>query len=180
MIHAGIDGYSRSITYLRASTNNSAPIVLSAFTSAVEEYGLPSRIRIDRGGENVLVTQFTLEHPEKGPNRQSVIAGRSIHNQRIERLWRDLYSGCICLFYNFICFLEELILLDHNDPLDLYALHSIFVPVIQTQLDIFLDGWAHHPLRTERNRTPLQLWILGLDNMYSQNPDNVAVIVSMR
>ena len=175
VIHGGINGYSGLITYLRASTNNSAHTVLSAFTSAVEEYGLPSHIRIDRGGENVLVTQFMLEHPERGPNRQSVIAGRSVHNQRIERLWRDLYSGCVCLFYNFFYFLEEIRLLDHNDPLDLYALHFIFLPVIQAQLDIFWDGWAHHPLRTEGNRTPLQLWILELDNMYSQNPDNLAV-----
>ena len=124
MIHGEIDGYSRLITYLRASTNNSAPTVLSAFTSAVEEYGLPSCIRIDRGGENVLVTQFMLEHPERGRNRQSVIAGHSVHNQKIERLWRDLYSGCVCLFYNFFYFLEEIRLLDHNDPLDLYALLS--------------------------------------------------------
>ena len=42
VFYGGIDGYS-------SSTNNSAATVLSAFTSAVEEYGLPSRIRIDRG-----------------------------------------------------------------------------------------------------------------------------------
>ena len=23
-------------------------------------------------------------------------------------------------------------------------------------------AWAHHPLRTERNKTPMQLWIMGL------------------
>ncbi len=175
VIHGGIDGYSRLITYLRASSNNYATSVLSAFMSAVEEYGVPSRVRIDRGGENVLVSQFMLEHPERGPDRRSVIAGRSVHNQRIERFWRDLYSGCACVFYNFFHFLEDIGILDHNDPLDLYALHFVFLPTIQKQLDLFKEGWAHHSLRTENNRTPFQLWILGLHRMHSQDPNDVAV-----
>ena len=92
--------------FLKVSTNNYASTVLSAFVSAVDEFGLPSRIRIDKGGENYLVSQFMLEHPERGPNRYSVITGRSVHNQRIERLWRDLYSGCICFFTPFFIFLK--------------------------------------------------------------------------
>ena len=86
------------------STNNNASTVLSAFVTAVDEFGLPSRIRIDREGENYLVSQFMQEHPERGLDRYSVIAGRSVHNERIEKLWRDLYSGCICFFYTFFGF----------------------------------------------------------------------------
>ena len=175
VVHGAIDGYSRLIMYLRASNNNRASTVLSAFTSAVEEYGLPSRIRIDRGGENVLMSQYMLEHPQRGPDRSSVISGRSVHNQRIERLLRDLYCGCICLFYNFFYFLEDIRVLDSGDVFDLYALHIVFLPVIQIQLDIFKEGWANHSLRTENNRTPLQLWILGLNSMHSQNPDSAEV-----
>lgn len=100
VIHGAIDGYSRLITYLKVSPNNTSQSVLQAFTSAVLEFGIPSRIRTDKGGENVLVSRWMLEHPLHGPNRGSVIVGRSVHNQRIERLWRDLYTGCICFFYS--------------------------------------------------------------------------------
>lgn len=172
VIHGGIDGFSRLIMFLRVSPNNYASSVLASFVSAVDEFGLPSRIRIDRGGENTLVSQFMLEHPDRGPDRHSVIARRSVHNQRIERLWRDLYSGCVCFFYTFFRSLESLTLLDPDDLLDIYALHFAFLPIIQGQLDTFRDGWSHHPLRTERNRTPMQLWILGLNSMQSQNPES--------
>ena len=53
--HGGIDGYSRMIVYLCASTNNRASTVHSLFMEAVKRFGLPSRVRSDEGGENVMV-----------------------------------------------------------------------------------------------------------------------------
>lgn len=116
VIHGGIDGYSRLIMFLRVASNNRADTVLRAFLQAINEFGLPCRVRMDRGGENVQVAQFMIEHPERGPGRGSAITGRSVHNQRIERLWRDLFSGCVSFFYSMFYAFEDNGLLNINCP----------------------------------------------------------------
>ena len=60
--HCGIDGYTRMVVFLECSTNNQATTVYKLFLTAVERYGLPSRLRCDQGGENILVAQHMIHH----------------------------------------------------------------------------------------------------------------------
>ena len=58
--HGGIDGYTRLIVFLECSANNKAETVLRLFEKATKQYGIPSRIRTDHGGENVLIALYML------------------------------------------------------------------------------------------------------------------------
>ena len=165
VIHGGIDGFSRSIVYLKCSSNNYAATVLELFEGAVQRFGLPSRIRSDFGTENFDVARFMLHHPEQGPNRGSMITGRSVHNQRIERLWADLRRVLVAYYMRLFSHLENVGALDALNEYHLLALHYIYLPRINRSLDEFVEDWNHHPLSTEGNRSPLSIWHSGVTSL---------------
>ncbi|KAA0712532.1 hypothetical protein E1301_Tti019072 [Triplophysa tibetana] len=134
VIHGGIDGFSRRIMYLQANTNNRASTVLQFFLTAVSQHGLPHRVRSDKGGENIEVARYMLEHPERGPDIGALDADQDLHT--------------LCL-------------------------HYVFLPRLNWHLQLFVRMWDKHPLATEGNRTPQQLWMAGLLLGQQDNPDQI-------
>ena len=159
VIHGGIDGFSRLVTYLQCSSNNRADTVTACFLRATEEYGIPSRVRSDHGGENVGVWRFMEE--VRGRDRSSYIAGRSVHNTRIERLWRDVYTAVTTTFVSIFQYLEAQNILNAENESDLFCLHYVFIPRINASLEGFRRAWNYHPLSTEGNSSPIQLYTSG-------------------
>lgn len=159
MTHGAIDGYSRLILYLQSTTNNLARTVYELFLSAVEKHHLPSRVCSDQGTENIMVAQHMIE--KRGAERHSMITGNSVHNQRIERLWRDMHQSVTVLFYRMFYYLEHHGLLDPLNEVHLWALHYVFVPRINRSLQEFVNGWNNHPLRTAGHKSPQQLFTAG-------------------
>ena len=83
---------------------------MEQFVLGTRSYFIPSRVRCDKGTENIEVAKFMLL--ERGLDRGSVITGSSVHNQRIERLWRDLFRGVTYQYYKLFYGLEALGILD--------------------------------------------------------------------
>ena len=118
--------------------------------------GTPSRIKTDLGGENVAIWRYMEQ--ARGSGRSSYITGCSVHNTRIERLWRDVYRAVTSLYVSIFLALEEQRALD---AADLFCLHYIYIPRVNASLDRFKLAWNNHPLSTEGNKSPLQLYTAG-------------------
>lgn len=157
VVAGGVDGFSRFIVYMKCVDNNKAITILDCFTEAVRKYGPPLKARSDQGMENIEVARFMLQ------NGRAMITGTSTHNQRIERLWRDVYQGVLGYFYDLFYFMEDEGLLDPLNKLHIFTLHYIFLPIINSKLAMWCDAWANHRIRTARS-TPKRLFIAGAIN----------------
>ena len=140
VVHGGIDGYSRTVVFLWCSTNNQASTVLASFMEATEIHGLPYRVRSDFGGENMEVWRYVIEQHR---NDSAVITGSSTHNERIEQLWRDVFRSVSSLFYDVFRMLDEDKLNCLNE-IDMFCLHFVFQPRINSALNAFMESWNNH------------------------------------
>ena len=57
--------------------------------------------------------------------------------------------------------MEDQGILQIDNELHLQILHLVYLPIIQDHLDRFSAAMQRRPLRTENNRTPMQLWLSG-------------------
>lgn len=96
--------------------------------------------------------------------------GKSVHNQRIECLWRDVYNAVTQLYYHLFYSLEGEDLLDSFNELHLFSLHYVFYPRINKALEILMDN---HKLSTCHHQSPLQLYTKGVLTL---NFDGISVL----
>lgn len=121
--------------------------MLEQFISATNEYGVPSCVCSDYGGENIQVWRFM---EVQGESRSSYIAGSS--------LWRDIYTAVTYRFVNIFSVFEEN---GYLDEADLFCLHYAYIPQINRALSAIKSAWNCHPLSTEANYSPLMLFAIN-------------------
>ena len=111
------------------------------------------------GLKNVRVSEHVYRTTS---NTNSVIVSTSVHNQRMERLRRDItYKRSIACTMNFNNWKTKVCLMLTDDT-DLLCLHLVYLIHINCCLHEFVQALNHHSLSTEGNQTPLQLFHANL------------------
>ena len=100
-----------------------------------------------------------------------MLVGLPVHNQHIERLWLDVKRLVVCRFKSIFYSMEENDLLDPLNDLHLYVLHLVFLSSINNALRELLEDSNNHPLSSEHNFSPYQLWRLVLYSCQISNPE---------
>ncbi|KIY52358.1 hypothetical protein FISHEDRAFT_35598 [Fistulina hepatica ATCC 64428] len=108
-----------------------------------------------------------------GVSRGSYIWGRSVHNIRIERLWRDVTSGFGHKWWDFFTHLELVHGLNPDWDAHIWLLHYLFLPSINQDALEWAEVWNHHDvtIRDARPDSPHAMFFFGALNVGIYNPE---------
>lgn len=160
-----IDGYSHKVIALNCSIDNKAITLLRAYCSSpgIKENGFPEFMRGDYGGENVAIARcLNSVHQEVG----RFIFGKSIHNQRIERLWGDVHTQVTRSYRNRFLDWETNLGLELL-PENIWVIQYLFLERINKDLEQFVNTWNCHAMSTEKHLCPNAIQLTNQNNRYS-------------
>lgn len=158
---------------MRVSNGNTQKAAACHFVSAVKELGCPSRVRTDHGTENNDVVRFV--NRVNGENRGSSVQGTSVRNERIERLWLDVYKKVAAPFLNIF---EELQVnggLDMDNENQLFALQFVYLQRIDAFLQEWMKGYNNRPCSSMGNKSPDTVWLDDLESKALRGVSTTAI-----
>ena len=145
-IHGCIDGFSRKLLWLTASTTNNDPLVIANhYLGCISRLGMvPRLLRMDLGTENVYCEELQVFFIKKS---DSFLYAASTHNQRIETFWSRLKKFKLSWWIDFFDDMIRSRIHKPACPLHKEVLIFSFMPVIQSQLNECVRIWNTRRIR---------------------------------
>ncbi|XP_028412603.1 uncharacterized protein LOC114535505 [Dendronephthya gigantea] len=155
-VYGCIDTCSRKVLWAKAWTTNSDPNVIGRFylEYLYKTRTIASKLRLDKGTETGVMSTIHAflrqKHGDMDPV-ETVIFGPSTANQ-IERWWRELHERLEKFFKFPLNQLKDHGYYDPQDENDRLLLAYIMIPIIQKEIDTFVDVvWNSHRIRDQKN-----------------------------
>ena len=158
-IHAGMDGWSRKIYWLKlANTNKDPKIIAHYYLESILKYQkLSTLVRTDKGTENSEIESLHIslrtDHTDRFSGSNSFIKGKSTSNQRIESFWGQLRKHSMDHFIQFFKCMRDENVFNDADPVDVLCLRYCFGPLISYTLDLTRKEWNSHRIRKQNSKT---------------------------
>ena len=157
-VHGCIDGFSRRILWLKASSTNNDPFVVCKYyvENSLLLNGIPCIVRADRGTENVCMELMqTLLRSENGDQRgllqSTFLYGRSTSNQRIEAWWSKFCMFGMRTWIDHFKEMEEFGVIDVSLSLVRECIRFCYLDLLRKELDIIRIKWNTHSIRPSTN-----------------------------
>ena len=149
----------------KCSNNNNGSTVLETFQKGVHHFGLPLRVRCDQGTENHEVALHMLKN--------WWFIQKQCHDwqfypqSEIRKVMDGHAQNCHNTILSFILFLEIHSLLDSLNEVHLFALSYIYLPRINSVLNVFTEEWNHHGIREAHNHSLYHLFVSVMLQLHS-------------
>lgn len=162
--------------YLKVWTSNSRPELIARwyFDYVYEAKKIPSMLRLDKGTETgTLATLHAFlrrKHGDMAPE-DTVHFGSSTSN-RIERYWKEIHERMEKFFKRQLLELLERGHYDPEDEDDRNILAFIYIPIVQREVNIFIELWNNSRTRFQKNT----LMPDGIPNFIYTNPEEYGMV----
>ncbi|KAL9614761.1 MAG: hypothetical protein Q9167_000752 [Letrouitia subvulpina] len=157
-IYAALDTYARYVIWVHVGiSNRTQTSLLSQYLYAIQAFGQQPRfIRLNRGNETSLLAsahhQLQQAYEPGLEFQDCYLYGTNTANQRIEAWWGQMTHSQLFKWRDYFTLLRQEGAFSEHQVQDQIALYAVYLPIICTEVQEFIQLWNIHQIRKQPDR----------------------------